>query len=117
MRDGFHIIDSDLHVIETGDVYEKYLDERYRDKTPRYLGWSPTNFPHWDVQGRMIPPWARSPDVVGPQQYLDAPREQLYKPVRERGYDALSTLAAMDAEGIDVGVIYRTFAHMVVSID
>jgi predicted TIM-barrel fold metal-dependent hydrolase len=117
MREGFRIIDSDLHVIETGDVYEKYLDERYRKKMPRYLGWSPTNFPHWEVQGHMIPPWACSPDVIGPQQYLDAPREQLYKPARERGYDAHSTLTAMDAEGIDVGVVYRTFAHMVVSID
>ena len=47
MKDGFPVIDSDLHVIETGEVYEKYLDEKYRDKMPRYLGWSPTNFPHW----------------------------------------------------------------------
>jgi predicted TIM-barrel fold metal-dependent hydrolase len=117
MKDGFRVIDSDLHVIETGEVYENYLDAKYRDKMPRYLGWSPTNFPHWEVQGRMIPPWARSEDVVGPQKYLDAPTEHMYKPVRERGYDTPSTLQAMDAEGIDIGVIYRTFAHMVVSID
>ena len=117
MKDGLHIIDSDLHVIETGEIYEKYLDEKYHAKKPQYLGLSPTNFPHWDVQGQMIPPWALSPDVIGPQQYLDAPTEHLYKSVREKGYDALSTLKAMDAEGIDVGVIYRTFAHMVVSID
>src|SRR5712692_6828025 len=77
MKDGFHVIDSDLHVIETGEVYEKYLAGQYRD----------------------------------------APTERLYKPVRERGYDASSTLKAMDAEGIDISVVYRTFAHMVVSID
>ncbi|HJY84718.1 MAG TPA: amidohydrolase family protein [Candidatus Binatia bacterium] len=117
MKDGFRVIDSDLHVIETGEIYDNYLDEKYRDKIPRYLGWSPTNFPHWDVQGQMIPPWARSADVVGPQQYLDAPTEHMYKPVRERGYDAPSTVKAMDAEGIDIGIVYRTFAHMVVSID
>lgn len=117
MKNGFRVIDSDLHVIEMGDVYEKYLDEKYRDKMPRYLGWSPTNFPHWDVQGHIIPPWARAAEVIGPQHYLDTPREHLYKPVRERGYDAVSTLDAMDAEGIDMAVIYRTFAHMVVSLD
>ena len=117
MKNGFRVIDSDLHVIETGEVYEKYLDEKYRDKMPRYLGWSPTNFPHWEVQGQLIPPWARSPEVVGPQHYLDAPTERLYKPVREQRYDAPSTLQAMDAEGIDIAVVYRTFAHMVVSID
>jgi len=117
MKNGYHVIDSDLHVIEMGDVYEKYLDDKYRDKMPKYLGWSPTNFPHWDVQGQLIPPWAKSQEVVRVQKYLDAPTEQMYKPVREKGYDAESTLKAMDAEGIDIGVVYRTFAHMVVSID
>ena len=105
MKDGFHVIDSDLHVIETGDIYEKYLDDKYRDKMPKYLGLSPTNFPHWDVQGQMIPPWARSEDVVKAQQFLDAPTEHMYKSVREKGYDADSTLKAMTAEGIDIGVV------------
>jgi predicted TIM-barrel fold metal-dependent hydrolase len=117
MRHGFHVIDSDLHVIEMGDVYDKFLAERYRDKMPRYLGWSPTNFPHWQVQGQVIPPWARASEVIGPQRHLDMPTEHVYQPIRERGYDAPSTLAAMDAEGIDIAVVYRTFAHMVVSID
>lgn len=117
MKDGLRVIDSDLHVIEMGDVYENYLEDKYRDKMPKYLGLSPTNFPHWDVQGQLIPPWAQSADVVKAQQFLDAPTEHLYKPVRDKGYDAASTLKAMDAEGIDIGVVYRTFAHMVVSID
>lgn len=117
MREGFHVMDSDLHVIETGEVFEKYIDEKYRDKMPRYLGLSPTNFPHWDVQGQMIPPWAQSEDVVKAQKFLDAPTEHLYKPVRDRKYEPASTLEAMDAEGIDIGIVYRTFAHMVVSID
>ena len=38
MKDGLHIIDSDLHVIEPSDVYEQYLDERYRSVMPKYLG-------------------------------------------------------------------------------
>ncbi len=117
MKRGFRVMDSDLHVIETGAVYERYLDARYRDTGPRYLGWSPANFPHWDVQGRMIPPWAVSDDVIGPQKHLDEPSEDVYAPIRARGYDAASALAAMDTEGIDVAVVYRTFAHMIVSID
>ena len=117
MKDGLKVMDSDLHVIELGDVYEKHLDPRYRDKMPKYLGWGPTNFPHWEVQGRIIPPWARLPEVVGPQKFLDAPTEAKYKDAKRRGYDAATTLAAMDAEGIDIAVVYRTFAHMVVSLD
>ena len=117
MRDGLHVMDSDLHVIENGEVYEKYLDDRYRDKMPRYLGLSPTRFPHWDVQGTMIPPWATAQDVVKAQAYLDEPTEHIYRIVREREFEPVSTLEAMDAEGIDIGIVYRTFAHMVVSID
>ena len=59
----------------------------------------------------------RASEVIGPQPYLDAPREGLYSPIRARAYDAELTLRAMDAEGIDIAVVYRTFAHMVVSID
>lgn len=38
MKNGLRVIDSDLHVIEMGEVYEHYLDEKYRDKMPKYLG-------------------------------------------------------------------------------
>jgi len=117
MKDGLKIMDCDLHVIEMADVYEKYFQGPDRARRPKCLGWSPTNFPHWDVEGRLIPPWALDEAVIGPQKFLDAPVEETYKPIRDKGYDARSTLAAMDAEGIDVTVIYRTFAHMVVSID
>src|SRR5260221_4875421 len=93
------------------------MDDTYREHMANYLGISPTKFPHSDVQGQLIPPWAQAAAVARAQQFLDAPAEHMYKSVRDRGYDADSTLKAMDAEGIDIGIIYRTFAHMVVSID
>ena len=117
MKDGLRIIDCDLHVIEDGALYEKYLDPRFHADMPEYLGWGPTNFPHWDVAGQMIPPWARDAAVIGPQKALDAPSEDIYAPIRERKYDADSTIAAMDVEGIDEAVMFRTFASMLVSID
>ena len=117
MKNGFYAIDSDLHVIEMGGVYEKYLDARYHDKMPRYLGWSPTNFPHWEVEGRDHPPMGARPRGGGPAAEPRCADRASLQPIRQRDYDAQSTLQAMDAEGIDVAVVYRTFAHMVVSID
>lgn len=117
MKQGFRIVDSDLHVIELGDVYSKHLDPKYQHVAPEFLGWSPANFPHWDVQGQIIPPWSTWEDVEGPQRALDAPTEDLYRDTKHRGYDADSTLSAMDQEGIDLGIVFRTFAHMIVSID
>ena len=117
MKDGLKIIDCDLHVIEDGELFEKYLDPLFHAHLPEYLGWGPTNFPHWDVNGQTIPPWARDEAVVGPQKALDAPSEDIYKPIREKRYDADSTVAAMDVEGIDEAVMFRTFASMFLSID
>ena len=117
MRDGFRIIDSDIHVIELSDVYRDHLDPKYLEVAPEFLGWSAANFPHWDVQGQIIPPWSSWPDVVQAQRALDAPTEDLYRDTRRVGYSADTTLGAMDQEGIDLGIVYRTFAHMVVSID
>lgn len=117
MKNGCRVMDSDLHVIEPGDVYPAHMDAQHRASMPRYLGQSSANFPHWEVRGHLIPPWATSPEVARAQRYLDAPTAELYRPMRARGYDARSTVEAMDLEGIDVAVVYRTFAHMVVSID
>ena len=45
---GFRILDNDLHLMEPPDLYERYLDPRYRDRVPRttadraghYAGWT-----------------------------------------------------------------------------
>ena len=117
MKNNFKIMDSDLHVIESGEIYEKYMPREYFADRPKYLGWSPTNFPHWKVQNQIIPPWALSPEVASVQKFLDAPTDTLYNPIRKRGYSASAALEAMDTEGIDIAIVFRTFAHMVVSID
>lgn len=117
MKQGYKVMDSDLHVVEDEQVYLRYMPAPQAAQAPKYLGLAPTRFPHWEVAGHVIPPWALSEDVAAAQAALDAPSEALYGPIRERGYDAQSTLAAMDAEGIDEAVVLRTFAHMVVSLD
>ena len=70
MKNGYRIMDSDLHVIESAAVYEKYMPADHFDQRPQYLGWSPANFPHWRVQGTLIPPWALTPDVINAQKFL-----------------------------------------------
>ena len=66
---------------------------------------------------QIIPPWVNSDAVVGPQQFLRSRVEGIYDEARENGYPPETHLAAMDVEGIDVAILYRTFAHMVTSID
>ena len=68
MREGYRVMDSDLHVIEGAAVFEDYLDERWRSVGPTYRGWGPTGFPWWTVAcaegDRSIPPWAGSSQVA-----------------------------------------------------
>ena len=117
MRDGMRVMDSDLHVMEGAESFEAYFDPKYRAEMPEYLGLAPNEIPYWKLAGEIIPPWALDPAVEGPQRALHEPTEDIYRPIRERNFDAPSTLEAMDVEGLDVAVLYRTFAHMVVSID
>ena len=34
-KQGFKIMDSDLHVQEPADIYERYLEEPFRSRAPR----------------------------------------------------------------------------------
>jgi uncharacterized protein len=121
MRNGYRVMDSDLHVIEGTAVFDDYLDERWRDLGPRYEGWGPTGFPWWTVTtpagAQSIPPWARSADVASAQAALHGRNDDVYAEAKACGYDPASTLRAMDTEGIDVAVMFRTFASMVLSLD
>ena len=36
MKNGFRILDSDLHTMEPDDLWERYLDEPFRDAIPKF---------------------------------------------------------------------------------
>src|SRR5688572_30327903 len=117
MRDGFRVADSDLHVIEPGDLYDRYLADPFRDRLPEYLRVSPSGSTAWRIAGQVIPPWAFSEAVVGPQRYLHSKTDAVYREARERGFPADLHVTAMDVEGVDAAVLYRTKGHQVVSLD
>jgi len=118
MKNGFRVIDSDLHVLEPREVWERYLDPKYRDRAPKYMGDSGTTRRYWWMVGdQPVPPWANAPDVAGPNAYLRSRNAEVYEPLTERGYDAKCALEAMDIEGIDIAIMFRTYAHMLTSID
>ena len=117
MRSGYRVLDSDLHVIEGADLFEHYLDPKWVALGPVYQGWGPTDFPWWKVNGRPIPPWAESSTVASAQAALHGRNNDVYADAKASRYDPPSTIRAMDAEGIDVAVMFRTFASMALSVD
>ncbi len=106
-KHGFKVMDSDMHIIEPPDLWQRYIDPAYKDQGPIGLT---------DTVGdlRMVGPdgqaWGRTSIAVGDQNRSRgqsfAENQVRFKPYEERGWTGEVQLGAMDEEGIDVAVIY-----------
>ncbi len=114
--DGFKVMDSDMHVQEPADLWTKYIEPKYRDQAPvgttNYLG--DQDLIH---DGRVISRFkVQAPYQGGMTEWFTDhyDRRRMYEDYDRRGWDGKCQLEAMDAEGIDVAVLYPTrglFAH------
>jgi predicted TIM-barrel fold metal-dependent hydrolase len=108
-RDGLKILDSDMHLMEPVDLWERYLDSKFRSEAPRGL----TSENVRDL--RMAHPdgqlWGL-PQTHGRrnsnQGHNFRKNQGIYGSHAERGWTAEVQLEAMDIEGIDVAVLYPT---------
>jgi len=122
MKNGFRVLDSDLHTMEPDGLWERYLDEPFKRYAPRFV--RPTegapNQPIikiGDVEIAEMSKRARTAVVGKSLQERAFARHPHYAAAHARGYDSLSHLEAMDIEGIDVAVIYGTRGRQVLMHD
>ena len=53
-KNGMKVMDSDMHIIEPPDLWERYIDPKYRDRAPK--GWSGHENPSvLEIEGRVYP--------------------------------------------------------------
>ncbi len=107
-KNGCKVLDSDMHVSEPHDLYLKYMDPKWGDRVPR----GDPRGKHGQVRfkladGRLV----RRSGIPGvsegpPGEDKVADR---YQRAFKRNYDPVSQLEAMDKEGLDVAVLFRTF--------
>ena len=111
MKNGLRIIDSDLHVIEPGNLWQAYLDPKFRHRVTKHPDALGHVRPH--VDGKVMPPYADRPE----RQRAWSIR--MRHPAWERMTPTLPKMAleAMDIEGVDVGILFRTWASQAVNID
>ncbi len=109
-KGGFRIMDSDLHVIEPGDLFLRYLPPELQDRAPRLEVNDVSAIDTWVVDGAPFPYWGRWPEFFQANQRLRDKKGQSEFQLNafQRGFDPQSTLQAMDMEGVDVAVLYRT---------
>jgi len=132
-REGYLILDSDLHMMEPDDLWVRYLDEPYRANPPRFFGAQQQRLAEnsvdksnadtiegMEVQGLAIPAHGKSPTAAASRRELQR-RSWAGHPhfavARARGFDPASTLTAMDIEGIDVAVMYGTRGRQILCHD
>ena len=107
-KSGFKIIDSDMHIMEPANLWERYIDMKYRSRAPRGITSSNVR----DL--RMAHPDGRewgnqTTDRNRVDRGHNFRRNQgTYRSYAERGWSPDSQLEAMDIEGIDIAVLYPT---------
>ncbi len=132
-RDGYLILDSDLHMMEPDDLWARYLAEPYRANPPRFFGGQKEKLPEtsddkgnadnimgMEVQGLAIPAHGSQIGATVSSSELrrrSRARHPHFQIARARGFDAPSTLEAMDIEGIDVAVMYGTRGRQILCHD
>ena len=103
-KNGFSIFDSDMHIMEPPDLWQRYIDAEFRDQAPR--GRTSENVRDLGIDFPKPQPHARRTTGT-PQWGRNYDRNQaLYRDHSERGWTADVQLEAMDTEGLDVAVLY-----------
>ncbi len=104
-KNGFKLLDSDMHIVEPPDLWERFIDPAFRARAPR--GWpGPENPSVLEVAGKVMPRIAATPQAH--YQTMYARKADRYRHAIARNYDPVSQLEAMDIEGIDVAVLFPT---------
>src|SRR5262245_46281753 len=106
-KNGFRVLDSDLHTMEPDGLWERYLEEPFKRFAPRFrrAAENAPNQPVIEIGDLAIGEMSKRPRtaLVGKDLHRRAfARHPHYDVAHARGYDPESHLTAMDIEGIDV---------------
>jgi predicted TIM-barrel fold metal-dependent hydrolase len=103
MKSGLKIMDSDMHLREPADLWDKYMEPEWRERAPKVLSSTARSSAMVMIEGKILQGY--QPTYRG--GIFDATRiDQEIADYRARGFDAKTQLQAMDREGLDVAALY-----------
>ena len=114
-KGGYKIIDSDMHIMEPPDLWQRYTDKKYRDQAQ--VGVTSANVRDLRTTHPDGRPWGSTsqgvraagvgnPNRPGGHNYER--NQRLYADHAARGWSTDAQLEAMDIEGLDVAVLFPT---------
>ena len=114
------LADSDMHVMEPPDLWQRYIDPAFRHAAPVGLS-------EWRrdmrvqvksrvlLRGGKVEPLSESTNARSTG--WQAHHEDAYARAMERGWDAISQREAMDTEGLDMAVLFPSRGLFVLGLD
>jgi predicted TIM-barrel fold metal-dependent hydrolase len=114
-----HVIcDSDLHVMEPPDLWERYIDPAYAHAAPRGLSEIQRDMRVKVKNHVMLRLGSVRPQrVEGRKTGWREEHDDVYAASEAAGWDAASQVVAMDAEGLDMAVLYPSRGLFVLGLD
>ena len=107
---GFKVLDSDLHIVEPPDLWQRYIDPEFKDLTPRGRTQGIADIqltaPDGGKWGDTRPPQELDEEQLRAVEAIAWRDRARYIPYEERGWTGEGQLDAMDVEGIDAAVLY-----------
>lgn len=114
-KNGFKAMDSDMHVFEPADLWQRYIDPKYADRAPIGLNRSFRDL-GIEVEGKVLP-IPRNPENPALAKYRNDFFHEKYGDAGKRNFDGVSQVMAMDKEGLDVAILFPTRGLCVLGID
>src|SRR5919107_1476454 len=114
-KNGFNLIDAEMHVMEPVDLWQRYIDPEFADRAPRRLSerrWDIRTLVEGEIMAAM--PGGDWPAVSDAEEKALGDR---YAEEIVRDFDPASQIRAMDKEGLDLAVLFPTSAMYVTAFD
>ena len=116
-KNGYKMIDAELHVMEPVDLWDNYIADEFKDRAPRRMAEG-----HWDirtlVEGEMM---AYVPSIDPHYNRGSSVEDKVlwnrYKEDIERNFDPQSVVLAMKKEGLDLAVLFPTSGMYVTAMN
>ena len=115
---GHVIADSDLHVMEPPDLWQRYIDPAYAHAAPIGLTEIPRDM-RVRVKNHTVLRLGRVRPVrqEGRRSGWRPEHDSVYADAEARGWDPASQIEAMDAEGLDMAVLFPSRGLFVLGLD
>ena len=111
MAVAYNTIDADGHILEPLDLWENYIDPKFRERRPRFAI-DENGKERLTVEGKMLgnPRGIGSLGAVGVRQGTVKPDTLKYAEGKKGGFDPHARIVDMDADGIDAAFLIRASA-------